>query len=405
MTRYMFKDYGCSPHDANWLTVLSRAYAAGIQPVCCCKQGDSRPALYIARHLQSFIIKRMPLSAWLHAPHCLHYEPPPELSGLGQVNGSAIRVDPQGEGVTLSLDFAMNKGRYRVTGQGGEVEHESVRSDGTKLTLRAVLHYLYDEAGLTRWSAGMGGKRSWFVVRRELLGAALGKQTKGSPLSELLYVPETFFLDTQREIKERQLAALSRLSLSPGNRMMVLGEVKLFEPARFGHILVLKHMPDVVFTVDDGLYKRLEQRFSGQRALRDYYENSHLLLMGTFSLSPQGLYQLESACLMNVNEQWIPFEDRYEFELLDRLHYFARRFAKGLRYNLLGSKPLASVVLQDTGDTPTAMYIVPAGEDAAYGEAVEALNGQTGMASWVWQTGIDAMPELPGRVLGSMERP
>ncbi|MFX8347318.1 DUF1173 family protein, partial [Acinetobacter baumannii] len=76
------------------------------------------------------------------------------------------------------LDFALTKGRSRQPGAASEVEHESVRSDGTKLTMRGLMHFLMDEAGLTRWTPAMAGRRNWYVVRRELLKAASSKMTK-----------------------------------------------------------------------------------------------------------------------------------------------------------------------------------------------------------------------------------
>ncbi|MFX8156693.1 DUF1173 family protein, partial [Acinetobacter baumannii] len=85
-------------------------------------------------------------------------------------------------------------------GAASEVEHESVRSDGTKLTMRGLMHFLMDEAGLTRWTPAMAGRRNWYVVRRELLKAASSKMTKGQPLPTLLHIPESFALDRADEI-------------------------------------------------------------------------------------------------------------------------------------------------------------------------------------------------------------
>ena len=403
MARYRFNDHEYSPEHNSWQQVLQKAYGQKLRPTCQCKQGDIAPTMYIAKFNQTFILKRMPFTAAQHAPHCEHYEPPPELSGLGQVNGSAIREDAENETTNLTLDFPLTKGRSRTPGQASEVEHESVRSDGTKLTLRAMLHYLYDQAGLTRWSPKMKGRRNWFIVRRELLNAAMGKKTKGSALSELLFIPETFFLENEGEIRSRLTASLSRLVGSPSNRMLLIAEVKSFEPARFGTKLTIKHVPSMPLMINDDLSKRLTKRFADQLALWDHITNGHLMLIGTFSLSPQGIHFLESACLMNVTETWLPFENMYEFELLQELHRQDRRFTKGLRYNLPTATPLASVVLQDTGDAPTAMYVVPVGADSAYEEAALKLNEQAHMQAWQWHSGHDAMPPLPALEVGQME--
>ncbi|WP_250111954.1 DUF1173 family protein, partial [Escherichia coli] len=90
----------------------------------------------------------------------------------------------------------------------------------------------------------MAGRRSWYVVRRELLKAASSKMTKGQQLLSLLHIPESFSLDRADEIRQRQRESMARLSESTSARMILVGEVKAIEAARFGTCLVVKHMPD-----------------------------------------------------------------------------------------------------------------------------------------------------------------
>jgi Protein of unknown function (DUF1173) len=108
---------------------------------------------------------------------------------------------------------------------------------------------------------------------------------------------------------------------------------------------------------------------------------------------------------MNVNSQWIPFENAFEWELLEKLQGQSRRFVKGLRYNLPSSKPLASVVVQDTGDASTALFLVPQEFESAYNAAIEELSQQTAMKAWIWRTGSQGLPALPERMVGVNERP
>jgi Protein of unknown function (DUF1173) len=405
MTKYLFGSHVYASEDESWQRVLQKAHVAKIRPSCQCLRLDASPQLYIAMARGQYMIKRMPYTGPQHAPHCEHYEPPPELSGLGQVNCSAIREELETGTTTLALDFALTKGRSRSLGTATEVEHESVRSDGTKLTMRGLLHYLFDDAGLTRWTPAMDGKRSWFIVRRELLAAACSKKTKGQHLPDLLYIPENFALERQDEIKARQLDALSALSGATAARMLLIGEVKILEDARFGKALIIKHMPDLKLMVTDDMARHLTTRFTQQLQLWGQLETTHLVVLGTLSRSAQGVYSLESACLMNVNSQWIPFENAFEWELLEKLHGHSRRFVKGLRYNLPSSKPLASVVVQDTGDASTALFLVPQEYESAYNAAIEELAQQTAMRAWIWHTGTQGLPALPERMVGRNERP
>ncbi len=72
-----------------------------------------------------------------------------------------------------------------------------------------------------------------------------------------------------------------------------------------------------------------------------------------------------------------------------------RKFTKGLRYNLPSTKPLASVVLQDTGDVSAALYIIPGGAHSDYEASARQLTEQSKMAAWFWYAGVSAMPTLP----------
>ena len=60
------------------------------------------------------------------------------------------------------------------------------------MSLRAVMHYLFERAGFNRWTPAMEGKRTQAVLHRYLLEAARGIETKGVQLSDRLYVPEPF---------------------------------------------------------------------------------------------------------------------------------------------------------------------------------------------------------------------
>jgi hypothetical protein len=404
MPKYLFGNHVYSPEHESWQRILQKGYATRLRPVCLCLAHGDGVSLYIALARGQYVLKRLPYSGPRHAPYCDHYEPPSELSGLGQVNGSAIREEPETQTTTLTLDFALTKGRSRPAGVASEVEHESVRSDGTKLTMRGLLHFLMDEAGLTRWTPAMAGRRSWYVVRRELLVAASSKTAKGHALAELLYVPETFALERADEIKQRQRDALARLS-APSARMIVVGEVKAIEGARYGKCLVVKHMPDLKLTMTDDLHKHLASRFAHQLQLWSQLDASHLLMLATISRSPQGIHALEAVCLMNVNEHWIPFETLFEWELLTTLHGAQRRFTKGLRYNLPSHKPLACAVLQDTGEASTALFVIPPDLEGDYDAVMAELSAEGRMRAWRWRAGAESMPELPVRMVGQNERP
>jgi hypothetical protein len=110
------------------------------------------------------------------------------LSGLGDVEGSAIVEDLESGQVTLKFGFALSKGAARKMPEPSGKEPDSIKADSKKLTLRGTLHYLWEQAGLNRWSPAMTGKRSWYVVRKYLLQAAADKQAKRMNLTDILYI-------------------------------------------------------------------------------------------------------------------------------------------------------------------------------------------------------------------------
>ncbi len=354
--------------------------------------------MYVARLNGRHIIKRMPNSGGQHAPACDSFEPPAELSGLGEVMGTAIQENPEVGQTALKLDFSLTKiaGRAAPTPNGQEAD--SVRTDGNKLTLRGLLHYLWEEAGFNRWSPGMAGRRSWYVIRRYLLTAADGKVAKGDALGDSLYIPEPFSLEHKAEIEQRRMAHLGKArAMDKGGRrlMMVIGEVKEIAPSRYGYKIVFKHLPDFHFMVNEDLHKRLRKRFDMELALWDAMETTHLMAIGTFGVGASGVASLEEVALMLVTENWIPFDSTYEKAVIDAMTQSGRRFFKGMRYNLPPSRPLACVVASDTEPLPVAMYVLPPGSNDDYINALTALMEESKLGRWLWRAGEGEMPALP----------
>src|SRR5205085_6110015 len=169
-----------STNDPHLAPALADAHARRIRPLCVCREPGA--PLYVARGAGQFIPKRMPGTGAQHDPGCESYEAPPELSGFGEVAGRAIQEDVDAGVTVLRLGFSLSRtGRRPVPGPvTGEAD--SVKVGASKLSLKATLHYLWEEAGLNRWSECMSGKRTWFVIRKHLLHAAENMIAKGAPL-------------------------------------------------------------------------------------------------------------------------------------------------------------------------------------------------------------------------------
>jgi hypothetical protein len=381
---------------------IADAHAAHQRPRCMCLLNGVD--MYVARLGQGYIVKRMPETGSRHALDCASYEPPAEFSGLGQVLGRAITEDPATGETTLKLDFPLAKmpGRSTVPPAGGE--SDSVSSSGTKLSLRGLLHYLWDQAELTRWHPGFTGKRTWATVRRHLLQAAEHKLARGDALHARLYVPEPFSVEGRDAINARRLAQWQHAVAAPGKAqqlMLLIGEVKEIVPARYGFKAIVKHVPDQAFAIDEQLYRRLGRRFEPELALWGASDDIHMVMIATFGVSTAGVASIHELCLMPTTRQWLPIEDGFEKQLLDKLVGDNRAFVKGLHYNLGKGDRIASVVLTDCEGPAPMLYVVPADlEEAALGH--ETIDEDHMI--WTWRRSGEPMPPFP-LARGSSPRP
>ena len=119
------------------------------------------------------------------------------------------------------------------------------------------------------------------------------------------------------------------------------------------------------------------------------------MVIGTFGINDSLAAKFEELALMYVDENWLPVESMGDAALTSLLVKQERTFVKGMRYNLSIHKPLASAVLSDTGQKPTALYLTPS-------EVIQSnfINEQTeliansDMDSWIWKLN-EPLPNLP----------
>lgn len=374
---------------------IADAHAAHRRPHCLCQAEGVE--MYVARLGVGYIVKRMPDTGSHHAPDCPSYEPPAEFSGLGQVLGSAITEDPATGETTLKLDFPLAKmpGRSQMPPAGGD--SDSVTSDGTKLSLRGLLHYLWDQADLTRWHPGFAGKRTWGTVRKHLLLAAEDKVARGGSLRSRLYIPEVFSVDQRNAINARRISLWSQAVAVPGKQqqlMLTIAEIKEIVPARYGFKAVVKHVPDQAFAMDEQIYRRLARRFERELALWGAADDVHMVMIATFSVTAAGIPIIVELSLMPATRHWLPVEDGFEKQLVDRLVVDGRSFVKGLRYNLGAGCEIASATLTDCEDSAPLLFVDQSGIE---GSGRQVQSGDPSVPVWLWNPSSEAMPSLPPR--------
>jgi hypothetical protein len=375
---------------------IADAHAARRRPRCLCVPEGVE--MYIARLAGlhgGYIVKRMPDTGYRHAPDCQSYELSADTSGLGQLLGTAIEEDPTTGETSLRLGFSLTKMPGSSQTPQGWGESESVSTEGTKLSLRGLLHYLWDQAELTKWHPGFAGKRTWGTVRRQLLSASAGKFAHGDPLLSRLYIPETFIVEDREAIFARRstqwLHVLSAPA-KPQKLMLLIGEAKEIGPARYGFSVVMKHVPDLSFAIDGHLYRRLVRRFETDLTLWSASQDCHMVIIATFAVAVSGAPIIIELSMMPVTRNWLPFANQSEQLLLELLVQGGRSFVKVLRYNLVETVQVAAAVLTDCSGSPEPLFVTTADQEISPQFPPGAIPTHS---PWTWNSSNEAMPALP----------
>jgi hypothetical protein len=364
---------------------LTAAHGAGTRVECQCRM--PAPEMYIAATAGKLIVKRMPGTGPDHAIDCPSFLPPEELSGLAQVQASAITEDPDDGTTTLKLGFPLRKNsKSRTAPEQTGAKPTEAKVAPRKLTITSVLHFLWHEADLGKWYPKMDGKRFWGVIHYALRRAAAAKIVKGQDLSRILYVPEYFKPDDKAEIAARRNRLFA--NLRPAGRGatpfgLVVAEYKGMEATAHGARFVFRHAPDCAFFADAELAQKFEKVFGDQLRFLEAMGSGHAILIASFSIAKAGYPVLQEIGMMLVTENWIPFEGLRELEVLNALTEQTRAFQKQLRFNLPADAPIASAVLLDTPD-PVAVFVADNPDDAGVLALLTSASEEGRYQSWCW---------------------
>lgn len=267
------------------------------------------------------------------------------------------------------------------------------------MSLRALVHFLFDRAGFNRWAPAMAGKRNQAVLHKYLMQAADGVQVKGESLSSRLYVPETFNEAARAEQAERRRARLAVLNPQAGRQPMavVVGEFKDWDSTPSGVRIWIRHMPDAPLLADERTWVRLQRSFAPLLEAHDA-DGGHglrLVLAALIRARRENTYEIDMASLMLASEEWIPLEGVHEAPLIRAAVAQGRRFVKPLRYDARTAAGFANAILLDAGPEPVALHIVSPFMTPADRYAKTKAIGSAKFRPWVWTAG-EAMPALPG---------
>lgn len=383
-------------HDPRLQDALAGVYETSERPRCMCIRDGIE--MYVAKH-RRYVVKRMPETGPRHHPTCPSYEPELSESGLGELMGDSI-IERSPDCVELRVDFPLAHAPGRALVRRAPQELAEINPTAHRMSLRALMHFLFERAGFNRWTPAMEGKRTQAVLHRYLLEAADGIETKGVRLSERLYVPEQFREERKTEIAERRRGRLAILQAPEDDvhfkMALVIGEYKCDEPSPFGYKVWLRHMPDAPLFIDARAWERLKRRFGDLFEARDADTGAkqRVLMCALIYAKREHVYQIDGVSVMLTTANWIPLDGIHEVDFIQALTNRKRRFLKPLRYDARSPSAFPNALLLDTGANPTALHVVSALMDPRDRSAKEKAIKAHGADLWVWHTDRP-MPPLP----------
>ena len=374
-----------------FVEALAAAYAERHRPRCLCTA--QQPEMYVCRCIGRYILKRMPCTGSRHAPMCRTFGEVADVVAPDHETGLVTSQTPV-EVTTLWPAFAMWKRDAQVRERAETGAASSPKGEPGRLSLGALLAYLWDQAELTRWHPGFAGRRPWAVIRKHLLDAARGKTLGGRSLQDQLFIPETFSLQRREAIAERRMAKWRGATpRRPGVHplMLLVGELKEIRRTSCGMKATIKHLPDQLFTLSDELYQSVCGRSSWELSQWADSDRLRILTIATFMVDDAGVPSIEEMSLMATCSEWIPVEDRFELRLVDRLLRARRHFNKRVQLEAPAGRCVVAGELLDTTESPFALLITRQGSERPECDR-PALN-----PSWTWRIGEVSMPPFPPR--------
>lgn len=394
--RFLIKGSVFGADDPKLQGVFAQVHETPERPRCLCVPGGIE--MYVAHHRQ-FVVKRMPETGSQHHPGCPSYEPELQQSGLGELVGEAVLESELGA-VELRVDFPWTRSIGRGVPRGEPQDASEIEVPRRRMSLRALMHFLFERAGFNRWTPAMEGKRNQGVLHKYLLEAAESIAIKGVALAERLYVPEPFSEAGKAVAAQRRREKLAVLRPREGQSPLavVIGEFKASDVTPLGRRVWIKHIPDAPLFMAAKAWERIERVFAPLLEARDAdgWQKVRLMLVALIRARREHTYEIDLASLMLTSEHWIPVEGIHELPLVQALVDQQRRFVKPLRYDARNAASFPNALLLDAGDTPVPLHVVSAYLDPKE-QAAKALALKTGDKSqWVWNTS-ESMPKLPVR--------
>jgi hypothetical protein len=411
MTTYEIDNRAYAEDDAELPAALRCAHGSAVRPLCLCRPFSAKLPMVIehrtanGRNAQDqngnaqntpghdlYILRRMPGRGHEHSPACKHFEAPEGLSGRTEHLGGAIRTDDDGAHHTLRLGFPLShKEKAAASDEAGTPGDASkLRKRFARLTLLGFLHHVLETAELNKMHKGLHGKRSWNVMRSRILETMRAQATsRYRDLAAFTFAPRIFSPEHKDELF-RDWRAIERKAGAEKRSILLFAELKDINAGQ----ITFKHLPQRSFALNPDIQKpfldaleRITGLMSGPRGA------GHVIACAVVNVGEGDALSIIDIALTAATPHWIPFGSMAEYRLLATCDATGRGSFKSLDYGQ--DKAIATLLLTDTGDSGTAVFLIDEQPTDAQALAMKAIEDK-GIP--VWRCDIaEGRPALPPR--------
>jgi hypothetical protein len=406
MTAYEIDNRAYAEDDAELPAALKRFHGGNLRPLCLCRPFSAKLPMVIEHRTADgqnangqdrpghdlYILRRMPGRGHEHSPACKHYEPPEGLSGRTEHLGSAIRTNDDGAHHTLRLAFPLShKEKAAPTDETVKVgEPAKPRKRFARLTLLGFLHHVLETAELNKMHKGLHGKRSWNVMRGRILETMRAQATsRYRDLAAFTFVPRIFSPEHKDELF-RDWRAIERKAGAEKRSILLFAELKDVDAGQ----VTFKQLPQRSFALKADIQKsfldaldRITGLMTGPRGA------GHVIACAVVAVGEGDALSIIDIAMTAATPHWIPFGSMAEYRLLVTCDDHGRSYFKSLDYGQ--DNAIAALLLTDTGDSGTAVFLIDEQPTDAQAQAMKAIEDK-GIP--VWSCDIaEGRPGLPPR--------
>lgn len=366
---------------------------------CHCNAGGQALKLVIRERNGNCLLAVWPEDGPNHHRDCPFHRASDALSGVRGYRKDALEETVDGFNIKPGIALSRRRDELRQGMDDRCPPATEVRVTRARMSLLAIMHYLWEQADQNRWHRGWKrdyGRLHW-SLRQVIEHGRMGRHQLG----DLVYIPPRFNPKLVREINEAWSKWKTLYQQQEGSKIirtgLVLAEIQSITPTKHGFGIKLAHHGEMIFcseTVRNALARRYARALAavGRRA-----PGTSCVGLLAAEVSAKGNVNVVDGSLMLTTDSYIPVDSSHEALLACHLVAGDRCFIKPLHYDA-EDHLLPDFVLTDTGVSDTYLEVFGMNTPEYVQRKREKLRlyADQGKRLWSWEAHAEAVwPALP----------